>query len=601
MTRDARRVGRLRLRAPSRPLVAEGQSRIARALAEATLPTDGLPGLVVMRTVALSRLSLSSSPLTLRRAVERAVGEQLAVAVTIDSSQAATANAVRMRDRCEACIELVRQVCSRPAEATRAWYWHRLFPGLSATAGAPAAIELSLVELAQLTSPPWRRSVVALAETLVEAGCFPEFARLLTPEAGRVLLTSLSSGHPPLRLAPSWSTSSTAEALESPVLDVSSWLAKSRSPVARAVSSAAARHANVWGERDPRTRWACCVAVEAAIRRADARSAQSVSSTAEALARELVGGRSAPRRLRRTPPGASEPTPDPSEMPALRAEAKRATSGPEPDAGHGRDARAPEPAPAESTAGAGARPPRAEHARPAFKPPDGAPTELGVATNDARPATGEAHPSSGPRGPARAGNRPGGEACEPPSPSGEPSQPRSPETMDRDRRREVGTAETRAPLERSELCGLLFLVHVLRRLGFEEWLGERREDPGLVGKRTLLRLGESLELPATDPLRQLLQAGLDEAGDPPHGNAAWSGAVQEWLGGEGLSLPLVARRTGYVRTTKTHLDALLWLREVNVPVRRAALDLDPGYVSWLGRVVSFHYIDPDQLTPADVG
>jgi hypothetical protein len=31
--------------------------------------------------------------------------------------------------------------------------------------------------------------------------------------------------------------------------------------------------------------------------------------------------------------------------------------------------------------------------------------------------------------------------------------------------------------------------------------------------------------------------------------------------------------------------------QVDMTVRRAGLDLDPGWVPWLGRVVQFHYLD----------
>jgi hypothetical protein len=41
---------------------------------------------------------------------------------------------------------------------------------------------------------------------------------------------------------------------------------------------------------------------------------------------------------------------------------------------------------------------------------------------------------------------------------------------------------------------------------------------------------------------------------------------------------------------RTDLDVSLPLEEADIRVRRAGLDLDPGWVPWFGRVVRFHYL-----------
>jgi hypothetical protein len=43
--------------------------------------------------------------------------------------------------------------------------------------------------------------------------------------------------------------------------------------------------------------------------------------------------------------------------------------------------------------------------------------------------------------------------------------------------------------------------------------------------------------------------------------------------------------------TPSHLDLDLPLAAVRIAVRRVALDVDPGWVPWLGRVVTFRYLD----------
>jgi hypothetical protein len=51
----------------------------------------------------------------------------------------------------------------------------------------------------------------------------------------------------------------------------------------------------------------------------------------------------------------------------------------------------------------------------------------------------------------------------------------------------------------------------------------------------------------------------------------------------------LVRRPALVHATRTHIDLCFDARWVELEVRLAGLDLDPGWVPWLGRVVSFHY------------
>ncbi len=51
------------------------------------------------------------------------------------------------------------------------------------------------------------------------------------------------------------------------------------------------------------------------------------------------------------------------------------------------------------------------------------------------------------------------------------------------------------------------------------------------------------------------------------------------------------RRRGRVQCSRTHVDLALPLDEVSVPIRRAGLDCDPGWVPDLRRIVLFHYLE----------
>jgi hypothetical protein len=44
-----------------------------------------------------------------------------------------------------------------------------------------------------------------------------------------------------------------------------------------------------------------------------------------------------------------------------------------------------------------------------------------------------------------------------------------------------------------------------------------------------------------------------------------------------------------VLASRTHLDLWFQPRQAEIRVRRHGLDLDPGWVPWLGRVITFHY------------
>jgi hypothetical protein len=62
-----------------------------------------------------------------------------------------------------------------------------------------------------------------------------------------------------------------------------------------------------------------------------------------------------------------------------------------------------------------------------------------------------------------------------------------------------------------------------------------------------------------------------------------------------LSLRQVINRNGKFASTKTHLDILFDAKQVDIQIRRSGLDIDPGWVAWIARVVQFHYDDGDRV------
>ncbi|GAB97912.1 hypothetical protein KILIM_087_00170, partial [Kineosphaera limosa NBRC 100340] len=91
-----------------------------------------------------------------------------------------------------------------------------------------------------------------------------------------------------------------------------------------------------------------------------------------------------------------------------------------------------------------------------------------------------------------------------------------------------------------------------------------------------------------DPLWSLL-AALDEAPAPARRRRPpWWDAAAGFLADAGLT-PASFERPGLVAVTRTHLDVVLGLEEIDLGVRLAGLDQDLGWVPRLGRVVCFHF------------
>ena len=56
-----------------------------------------------------------------------------------------------------------------------------------------------------------------------------------------------------------------------------------------------------------------------------------------------------------------------------------------------------------------------------------------------------------------------------------------------------------------------------------------------------------------------------------------------------LPLRRVLHRRGEIWRTPHRIDILLPLARADVRIRRAGLDIDPGYLPWLDTVLHFHY------------
>ena len=59
-----------------------------------------------------------------------------------------------------------------------------------------------------------------------------------------------------------------------------------------------------------------------------------------------------------------------------------------------------------------------------------------------------------------------------------------------------------------------------------------------------------------------------------------------------LNLATMVKRPGELTATRTHLEITMPQNSLEASIRTAGFDLNPGWLPWLGRVVSFHYSCP---------
>lgn len=57
-----------------------------------------------------------------------------------------------------------------------------------------------------------------------------------------------------------------------------------------------------------------------------------------------------------------------------------------------------------------------------------------------------------------------------------------------------------------------------------------------------------------------------------------------------MSLPEALLRAGTLYISRTHIDLVMGMPQISVPVRIAGLDANPGWIPELGRVITFHFV-----------
>ncbi len=174
--------------------------------------------------------------------------------------------------------------------------------------------------------------------------------------------------------------------------------------------------------------------------------------------------------------------------------------------------------------------------------------------------------------------------------------------------------------------GLLFFLPVLQRLGYPAWAENLSETAAAqIVQHLFALLLRRLQVPIDDPAWLLASTRFeDDFGDiQATAPAAWADPVlaaprstvanditarvqqaqstsrharlwlivcRRWLRRHaGIGVASLVLRPAALALTATHAEVYFRLNNVDIRVRRAGLDLNPGWLPWYGRVVSFHY------------
>jgi hypothetical protein len=174
---------------------------------------------------------------------------------------------------------------------------------------------------------------------------------------------------------------------------------------------------------------------------------------------------------------------------------------------------------------------------------------------------------------------------------------------------------------------LLFLLPVLQSLGLPQWCDDD-EACAAMARRILAAALMRLRVPAEDVAWAITQSPVNlpvnlpaftgiapptiwsdaalraPAAQPPialpqalllastadQQAQIWLAAVRRWLRRRvGLGMASLVLRPARLDCTPTHLDMHFYANDVDMRVRRAGLDIDPGWLPWFGQVVAYHY------------
>jgi hypothetical protein len=143
----------------------------------------------------------------------------------------------------------------------------------------------------------------------------------------------------------------------------------------------------------------------------------------------------------------------------------------------------------------------------------------------------------------------------------------------------------------SQAAGVLLAIRALDRLGLGARLATD-SDAALAGfgRGLLTHVASHARTPPDDPLFAILEPPAAEPfADALH---AWRRGLDGWLRRRArMRLAELAGRGGWLLRVDSELHVRLPVNAADLRLRRLALDVDPGWVGWLGFVVRYHFSD----------
>ena len=143
--------------------------------------------------------------------------------------------------------------------------------------------------------------------------------------------------------------------------------------------------------------------------------------------------------------------------------------------------------------------------------------------------------------------------------------------------------------------GVFYLLNFLNRSEVQALMGERwQELPN--GWGWLYRLARTLRFNEEDPLSEFFahQLDLDSIQQlnqlpPLPAETELTELALRWYGKTRIWSPSLLHLQARMDFSPSHIDLTTPMHNVRMEIRLAGLDINPGWLPWLGRVVQFHY------------
>ncbi|MEA5463931.1 hypothetical protein [Leptothoe sp. PORK10 BA2] len=521
-----RQVHQVSLSAPSQDLVWRGQRLLEDALHTASLPAAETSQLLFIRHLNVGTIHSDQSAMRLSVNLEKQIQQLIAIATPGTHPTAVQAPVVSFPDDLSAYSHFAHCLCT--GQSLTAWFWPRLLPTWNSALSKADTVHLLLSHLATHPLAPFATATVL--QHLYRQGVLSPLLALFQPEDGPKLLAQNG-----------WSVPIFADSIPSVGLASAPFLAALIHP---------------WPIEDSRTLWLAAMGLVAE------HPTLAQTNNLMAIAQRQIS-------LHFAPAPSSDPIADSSHPSATTTEPQNPL-------------------------------PSSRHSEPQSKaadfPDDFRASELtqpeALTLNSRNPLPGSGYSEPQSKVADFPDNSSTSEFTQPETPTEQslPALVSPPSQLSTS-----AAVPQRSPLVQSttlsgtytDYAGLMYLLNLLQYLQLPAYLPQYN-DPDTFSQTLLGYVAHRLGVPNQDPILTSLIPFAFIPHSPLH--PLWYSALKTWSRRHtGLTLKALIQRPGELALTPTHLDLTFDLNQVDIRIRKAGLDLNPGWLPWFGRVVAFHY------------